>query len=113
MKLRFFLLVENAYERMSAELEMAKTTFDEELAKRDAIIDGLLADNTRINSDFSLLDSETTVKCKIYITSCLSAIHNRNHFEMNFQSMTSKTGNLELMPISISLEPKELIIELL
>ena len=54
---------------MSAELEMAKTTFDEELAKRDAIIDGLLADNTRINSDFSLLESETTVKCKIFMLS--------------------------------------------
>ena len=52
---------------MSAELEMAKTNFDEELAERDAIIDGLLADNIRINSDFNLLESETTVKCKIFV----------------------------------------------
>ena len=74
MQLRFFLLVENAYERMSAELEMTKTTFDDELAKRDVIIDGLLADNTKINSDFSLLESETTVKCKIFIMS-VSCLH--------------------------------------
>ena len=59
---------------MNAELEMAKTTFDEEMAKRDAIIDGLLADNTRINSDFSLLESETTVKCKIFMIS-VSCLH--------------------------------------
>ena len=59
---------------MSAELEMTKTTFDDELAKRDVIIDGLLADNTKINSDFSLLDSETTVKCKIFIMS-VSCLH--------------------------------------
>ena len=74
MKLYIFLLVENAYERMSAELEMTKTTFDDELAKRDVIIDGLLADNTKINSDFSLLESETTVKCKIFIMS-VSCLH--------------------------------------
>ena len=67
---------------MSAELEMAKTNFDEELAERDAIIDGLLADNTRINSDFSLLESETSVKCKIFMMSklTLQTTENRNHF---------------------------------
>ena len=59
---------------MSTELEMAKTTFDEELAKRDAIIDGLLTDNTRINSDLGLLDSETTAKCKIFMLS-VSCLH--------------------------------------
>ena len=54
---------------MNAELEMTKKTFDEELAKRDAIIDGLLTDNTKISSDFSLLESEITRKCKIQMMS--------------------------------------------
>ena len=43
---------------------MTKATFDEELEKRDTIIDGLLADNTRLNSEMGMLNNETTIKCK-------------------------------------------------
>ena len=68
-KIRFYYqaiisVVENAYEKMAVELEMAKTTFDEEILKRDAIIDELLADNAGINSDLSLLNNQTALKCK-------------------------------------------------
>ena len=43
---------------------MTKATFDEELEKRDTIIDGLLADNTRLNSEMGMLNNETRIKCK-------------------------------------------------
>ena len=43
---------------------MTKATFDDELQQRDAIIDGLLADNTRINAELGILNNETSVKCK-------------------------------------------------
>ena len=57
-------LVENAYEKVIEELEMTKATFDDELQQRDAIIDGLLADNTRINAELGILNNKTSVKCK-------------------------------------------------
>jgi len=60
--LRCALDLENAYEKIVEELEMTKAIFDEELEKRDAIIDGLLIDNTRLNSEMSILNNETTVK---------------------------------------------------
>lgn len=44
---------------------MTKATFDEELEKRDTIIDGLLADSTRLNSEMGILNNETTIKCKL------------------------------------------------
>ena len=43
---------------------MTKAIFDEELEKRDAVIEGLLTDNARLNSEMSILNNETTVKCK-------------------------------------------------
>ena len=43
---------------------MTKATFDDELQQRDAIIDGLLADNTRINAELGILNNKTSVKCK-------------------------------------------------
>lgn len=60
--LRCALDLENAYEKITEELKMTKATFDDELEKRDAIINGLLTDNTRINSDLSILNNEMAVK---------------------------------------------------
>ena len=72
---------------------MTKAIFDEELEKRDAVIDGLLTDNARLNSEMSILNNETTVKCK-----SLKLIQNWRKngttVNLNIQSMILMAGKL-------------------
>ena len=72
---------------------MTKAIFDEELEKRDAVIEGLLTDNARLNSEMSILNNETTVKCK-----SLKLIQNWRKngttVNLNIQSMILMAGKL-------------------
>ena len=63
-KMKNILVVENAIQKLTEELESTKISFEEELANRDAIIAELQENSADLDSTFNIFRNETFERCK-------------------------------------------------